>query len=164
MDALYYISDIILQCNPLILEDVKYLSTKVILIYAGVSKRLIFHTMHTFRGSIFIFKLIIEFTFGTFLATYLSTLRCLSILSTIVQKGGDCWCKFLAPCVLEIVVRNSEGLICLLVHTQRNSPWSIKKIAIICRKVCYRKICYQKVCCRRDCYNLPKRLLPKRLL
>ena len=107
------------------------LSTKVILIYAGVSKRLIFHTMHTFRGSIFIFELIIEFTFGTFLVTYLSTLRCLSVLSTIVQKGGDCWCKFLAPCVLEIVDRNRHGLICLLVHTERNSPCKYRRLCCL---------------------------------
>jgi hypothetical protein len=95
MDAPYSILDNILQCNPFILEDVKYLSTKLILIYAGLFKRLIFHTLHTFRGSIFIFEITIGFTFPTLLITYLSILRCLSVLSTIVQKGGDYWCNSL---------------------------------------------------------------------
>jgi hypothetical protein len=53
-----------------------------------------------------------------------------SVLSSIVQKGGDCWCIFLAPCVLEIVDRNRHGLICLLVHTERNSPCSAEENAV----------------------------------
>ena len=86
--------------------------------------------IHIFRGSVF------------YLRTYLSSLILLhisfhsliyllmcSVLSTIVQKGGDCWCKFLAPCVLEIVDRNRHGLICLLVHTERNSPCSAEDYA-----------------------------------
>ena len=32
--------------------------------------------------------------------------------------------NFIAPCVLEIVDRNSHGLMCLLVHTERNSSCS----------------------------------------
>ena len=31
------------------------------------------------------------------------------VLSTIVQKGGDCKSKVLPPCVLEIVGQNSRG-------------------------------------------------------
>ena len=53
-----------------------------------------------------------------------------SVLSTIVQKGGDCWCNSLPLCVLEIVDRNSHGLICLLVHIERNSPCSAEENAI----------------------------------
>jgi hypothetical protein len=41
------------------------------------------------------------------------------VLSTIVQKGGDCWCNILPPCVLEIVDKNSHGLIGLLMHTEK---------------------------------------------
>jgi hypothetical protein len=46
-----------------------------------------------------------------------------SVLSTIVQKEGDCWCNICLPCVLEIVDRNRYGLIYLLVHTERKSPY-----------------------------------------
>ena len=31
------------------------------------------------------------------------------VLSTIVQKGGDCKSKVLPPCVLDIVGQNSRG-------------------------------------------------------
>ena len=40
------------------------------------------------------------------------------------REQHSCWCNSCPSCVLEIVDRNRHGLICLLVHTERNSPCS----------------------------------------
>ena len=79
--------------------------------------------IHIFRGSVFYLRTFLSSLIFLHISLHsLIYLSMCSVLSTIVQKGGDCWCKFLAPWVLEIVDRNSHGLICLLVHTERNSP------------------------------------------
>ena len=46
------------------------------------------------------------------------------------EGGGGCWCNICLPCVLEIVDRNKYGPICLLVHTERKSPYTIEENAI----------------------------------
>ena len=45
-------------------------------------------------------------------------------------KRGRLLVQFLTSCVLEIVNRNKHGLICLLVHTKRNSPCSAEENAV----------------------------------
>ena len=87
-----------------------------------------FALMHIFRGSVFYLRnYLSSLIFLHILFHSLIYLSMYSVLSTIVQKGGDCWCNLLAPCVLEIVDRNRHGLICLLVHTERNSPCSAEE-------------------------------------
>ena len=43
----------------------------------------------------------------------------------------ECWCNSFPLCVLEIVDRNSHGLICLLVHTERNSPCKYRRLCCL---------------------------------
>ena len=84
--------------------------------------------MHIFRGSVFYLRIyLLSFIFLHIPFHSFIYLSMYSVLSTIVQKGGDCWCNSCPSCVLEIVDRNRLGLICLLVHTERNSPCSAKE-------------------------------------
>ena len=83
--------------------------------------------MHIFRGSVF------------YLRIYLSSLISLHFISFSYlsfdvfcfvnnrPKRGRLSVQYLPSCVLEIVDRNRHGLICLLVHTERNSPCSIEE-------------------------------------
>ena len=76
--------------------------------------------MHIFRWACFIFVNISHLLLSSHYIPFIIYPSMWSVLSTIIQKGGDCWCNICLPCVLEIVDRNRHGLICLLVHTERN--------------------------------------------
>ena len=63
-----------------------------------------------------------------------------------------CWCNNLPPCVLEIVVRNSKGLMCLLVHTEIIGPWSEEEFGtnsedylLRCTEDYHRRLCVTKL-------------------
>ena len=67
-----------------------------------------------------------------------------------------CWCNSLPLCVLEIVDRNSHGLICLLVHTERNSPCSAEENAVsgVQFEELHRRLSTSKKMIKLHCFNL----------
>ena len=76
--------------------------------------------MHIFRGRALSSWLSLFFYYPSHFVESIYPSMC-SVLSTIIQKRGRLLVQYFPSSVLEIVNRNRHGLICLLVHTERNS-------------------------------------------